>query len=119
MSRNRQTRRSRRRPTASASSELTPSDRVAEGGDAPDVAELTRRLADSEQMIKALLLGNLEPMIALARYEPPFQAIIERALGEGLADKSAVIEQMPCGVVVFDERGRLLFANRTAKDLAG
>jgi signal transduction histidine kinase/CheY-like chemotaxis protein len=83
------------------------------------VLQLEQRLAEAEAMVKALLVGNLDPVIAATRHEGPFRAIVEGALQRGLADRSAVIEQLPCGVVVYDQRGRLLFANPVAAELAG
>jgi signal transduction histidine kinase/CheY-like chemotaxis protein len=76
--------------------------------------DLARRVADLERLLKAVLVGDIEPLFVAARAEPAVQAIVEEVLREGLADKIAVIEHLPCGVVVYDERGGLLFANRAA-----
>jgi signal transduction histidine kinase/CheY-like chemotaxis protein len=80
---------------------------------------LERRLGESEAMVKALLVGNLDTLLAGVRAGGAIDAVVEGALLQGLADRSAVIDQLPCGVVVYDERGRLLFANPAAAELSG
>ena len=83
------------------------------------IRDLQRRLATSEAMVKALLVANLDAVVAAARPDPYFRALVEEVLCQGLADRIAVIEQLPCGVVVYDDAGRLLFANPAATDLSG
>jgi signal transduction histidine kinase len=70
-------------------------------------------------VIKGLLIGSLDSVVAATENEPRFRAVFGEALHQAFADRRAVIEQLPCGVVVYDERGRLLFANPLAAELSG
>jgi signal transduction histidine kinase/CheY-like chemotaxis protein len=87
--------------------------------DRAKIAELEKRLCESEAVIKALLIGSLDSVVAAAESEPRFRSVFGEALHQAFADRRAVIEQLPCGVVVYDERGRLLFANPLAAELSG
>ena len=83
------------------------------------IADLQRRAAESEAMIKALLAANLDAVVAATHDDPHLRSVLEGALYQEVADRSAVIDQLPCGVVAYDERGRLLFANPFATELGG
>jgi len=81
-----------------------------------EVRELESRLAESQELVAALLARNVATILAAIDRDGPVRATVGAVIEQALADRSAVIDQLPCGVVVYDLHREIVFANRAATE---